>query len=501
MREVGEIGGEAGIWILTIVVILGALPMLMVVYQNLLIMIHFKHDHYDRVVPDNVPRVVILVPAWNEATVLSYSIDAMMALDYLPARLRVVVVDDASTDQTPELMAAKEAEYPGRVLHLRREQGGQGKAHTLNHGLRELLGDDWCEAVLITDADVVFQPTAIRRMARHLADPEVGAVTAYIREASEPATVLNRYIGYEYATAQASARRANNVMGAQACLAGGAQMHSRANIEALGGRIDSSTLAEDTVTTFETQLRGKKVVFDGNAECLAEEPAEIAALWRQRLRWARGNIQVTRRYRSVFFRRSSVHGLGGIAFGISWYCVLLLPVLAVAACISLIALWAVRFDQAGLAFRLLWIFNAAGYLLLTTYTLLIDTRMARRSWFQAFTFPGLINLVIIAWILVPDPTHHLVQQMSNAVGLGWSDQTQRLLALSVYCWVALCIPAAWLVYRIDKAGLGRTARSALTVVGFGPLLCAVTVAAYWSEVRGLTATWDKTEKVGRVSVA
>jgi len=489
-----------GLWTLTTVVIFGAVPMLVVIYQNVLIMLHYRHDHYDAADPEHLPRVAVLVPAWNEATVLRYSVDAMMALEYPADRLRVVVVDDASTDGTPELMAAKEAAYPGRVVHLRREHGGQGKAHTLNHGLRELLADDWCEAVLITDADVVFQATAIRRMARHLADPEVGAVTAYIREASEPATVLNRYIGYEYATAQASARRAHNVMRAQACLAGGAQLHSRANLEALGGQIDDTTLAEDTVTTFETQLRGKRVVFDGNAECLAEEPAEIAPLWRQRLRWARGNLQVTRRFRGVFFRRSREHGLGGIAFGISWYSVLLLPMLAIAACLSLVALWAVRFDQADLAFRWLWIFNAAGYVLLTTYTLLIDTRMARRSWFQAITFPGLINLAIIAWVLVPAPSHEVAEQAAAEAGVGWSEELQRWLALGVYSWVALCIPAAWLVYRIDKAGFSRTGRVALTVVGFGPLLCAVTVAAYWAEARGIATTWEKTDKRGRVTV-
>jgi cellulose synthase/poly-beta-1,6-N-acetylglucosamine synthase-like glycosyltransferase len=434
----------------------------------------------------------------NEAAVLRYSIDAMMALDYPPDRLRVVVVDDASTDETPALMAAKEAEYPGRVVHLRREHGGQGKAHTLNHGLRELLADDWFEAVLITDADVVFLPSSIRQMARHLADPEVGAVTGYIREASRPATGLNRYIGYEYATAQASARRANNVLGAQACLAGGAQLHSRANIEAIGGQIDSTTLAEDTVTTFLTQLAGKRVVFDGNAQCLAEEPAQVTALWKQRLRWARGNIQVTGRFHHIFFRRSPDHGLGGWAFGLAWYSVLLLPLLSLAACASLVALWAVRFEQADVAFRALWIFNAAGFLMMTAYTLLIDLQMARRSWFQAVTFQGLVNLAIVAWVLVPEPMHALVRQVSVESGLGWSDQTRKALALAVYLWVALCIVAGWLVYRVDRAGFERTARALLVVVGFGPLLCAVTVAAYWSHLRGASTAWDKTEKTGKL---
>ena len=122
------------------------------------------------------------------------------------------MVDDASTDDTPVVAAAKAEQYPGRVVHLRREKGGQGKAHTLNHGLAIILEDDWMEALLITDADVIFTPDSLRKMTRHLADPEVGAVTAYIKEGSRPGNYMTRFIGYEYITAQAAARRGQNVL-------------------------------------------------------------------------------------------------------------------------------------------------------------------------------------------------------------------------------------------------------------------------------------------------
>ena len=174
------------------------------------------------------------------------------------------------------------------MVHLRREQGGQGKAHTLNHGLRHVLAEPWAEAVLIMDADVVYEQRALRYMTRHLADPDVGAVTAYIKEGSQPANWMNKFISYEYIAAQAAARRGQNTIGVLACLAGGAQLHSRENIEAIGGEIDTTSLAEDTFTTFATQLNGKRVVFDGNAVVWAEEPSTIDGLWKQRLRWARG---------------------------------------------------------------------------------------------------------------------------------------------------------------------------------------------------------------------
>ena len=81
------------------------------------------------------PRTAILIPAWNEHAVIGTSIDRLMLLDYPPESLRIYVVDDASTDATPQVIQAKAAQYPGHVFHLRRDKGGEGKARTLNHGL------------------------------------------------------------------------------------------------------------------------------------------------------------------------------------------------------------------------------------------------------------------------------------------------------------------------------------------------------------------------------
>ncbi len=220
---------QGGDWILFILVVVGAFPELAASWQFLLVAAHFWRNHYGACEPV-FPRTAVLVPAWNEAAVIGVSIDRLMALEYPKEALRVYLVDDASTDNTPEVAAAKAAEYPGQVIHLRRSKGGQGKAHTLNHGLAIILEDDWMEALLITDADVIFTPDSLRKMARHLADPQVGAVTAYIKEGSRPGNYLTRFIGYEYITAQAASRRGQNVLGAIACLAGGAQLHTRTNL-------------------------------------------------------------------------------------------------------------------------------------------------------------------------------------------------------------------------------------------------------------------------------
>ena len=244
-------------WLLVCLVMLAAVPLLVADYQFLLAGLHFRRLHYAKCAP-YLPRVAVVIPAWNEAAVIGTSVDRLMHLDYPLSALRIFVVDDASTDATPEVVAARAAEYPGNVVHLRRDRGGEGKAATLNHGLDQVLADDWAQAILIIDADVIYEPVSLRRMTRHLADPEVGSVTAYIKEGSRPGNYMTRFIGYEYIVASAAARRSQEVLGAIACLAGGAQLHSRENLEALGGRVDTGTLAEDTVTTFQTQLGGRR---------------------------------------------------------------------------------------------------------------------------------------------------------------------------------------------------------------------------------------------------
>lgn len=489
-------------WVVSAPILIGTLPIVCSVVQFVLVAVHGWFSHYDLADPSFAPRVAVLVPAWNEAPVLDFSVDRMMAMDYPPDRLRLVVVDDASTDETPELLLAKERSYPGRLIVLRRQQGGQGKAHTLNHGLDVLMEDDWAQAVLITDADVVFAPDAIARMARHLADPDVGAVTAFIREASQPPNWMSRYIGYEYATAQLAARRAQNVVGAQACLAGGAQLLSRENLEGLGGRVDTETLAEDTVTTLLTQLRGRTVIFDPNAQCYAEEPASITGLWKQRLRWSRGNLQVSRRFRSIFFRPSRIHHLGNVWFGLQWYSTLLLPAFMILTSAVLVALWFVSRHDAMLLFRLLWGVTALAFVFTTTFTLLLDRGVARRSWRQALAFPGLVNLAIIVWILVPGPMRILVRMVCETLGLGWSDHTRSLLALAAYVWGSACMASAWALYRLDRYRIAqRLMPVLLLIVGFGPLLCSITLAAYVAQFRGAATTWDKTEKTGKVGVS
>ena len=163
-------------------------------------------------------------------------------------------------------------------------------------------------------------------------------------------------------------------MGGLACMAGGAQLHSRENLLAIGGAIDTSTLAEDTYTTIKTQLAGRRVLIDANAVVWAEEPDSVAALWKQRLRWGRGNLQITGGLPpSVVPARPQSRCSATSPFGVLWFSIALMPLFMIAglgrAGRTLSMLWP---PWAPTAFAVLWSVTFVSYLFQTLFSFAID---------------------------------------------------------------------------------------------------------------------------------
>ncbi len=475
--------------LLTLLVLLGTVPVLAGGYQFLVLAfsVFFTHLERTRV---HLPRVSVLVPAWNEGAVIGTTLDRLMRLGYPKDRLRIYVIDDASSDETPNIVVERSKRWPRNIFHVRRVAGGEGKAHTLNYGLRQLWRSSWTEAVLIMDADVIYTRSSLRRMARHLADPEVGAVTAYIKEGSRRPSYIQRFVTFEYITATGAARRAQNVLGFLACLSGGAQLHSRENMLAIGGKIFDDTLAEDTFTAFKTQLSGRKALFEPNAIVYAEEPATLDMLWKQRLRWARGNVQVTQVFKRLWFRRSEHPTLGSASMAVLWFSLFLMPLLQIGTAIGLLGLWLTDAPLAWMIFRAYWIVAALVYLLVTIASTVIDPDSARKSWREGILFPGLLSFVVIVYSLFPP----LLQPLIALAPQTLCDVTMPVL----YSWTAGCMLASYAALIAERRGNPRLAKALVYFAGYGPFLCAVTFAAYIKELSGADRTWDKTIKTGQV---
>jgi chlorobactene glucosyltransferase len=117
----------------------------------------------DLPLPPAAPRVAIILPVRDEAANIDAVVASLLAQEGVDAE--VLVLDDGSTDATPDLLAAWAAREPR--LRVRRiealPEGWAGKAHALHTG----VGLTTAEWLLFTDADTRHSPATLRRMLGH----------------------------------------------------------------------------------------------------------------------------------------------------------------------------------------------------------------------------------------------------------------------------------------------------------------------------------------------
>jgi cellulose synthase/poly-beta-1,6-N-acetylglucosamine synthase-like glycosyltransferase/spore germination protein YaaH/peptidoglycan/xylan/chitin deacetylase (PgdA/CDA1 family) len=240
--------------------------------------------------PETGPLVSVLIPCFNEEKVIAASVARILESHW--SRLEVVVLDDGSSDDTS---GEVERHFGGdpRVRLMRFPNGG--KALALNRGLDQVRG----EIIVALDADTLFAPSTIARLARWFADPRVGAVAGNALVGNRR-NIITRWQALEYVTAQNLERRALAALGAVTVVPGAVGAWRRAALEQLGG-YPSDTLAEDQDLTMAVQAAGWRVEFDPDARAYTEAPETVAGLLKQRFRWSFGTLQCIWKHRDATF--------------------------------------------------------------------------------------------------------------------------------------------------------------------------------------------------------
>ena len=128
---------------------------------------------------EGTPTVTLIVAAHNEENVIERRLQNLLALDYPPERLQIVVASDASSDRTDELVEQVIAHEP-RVRLLRCPRGGKVAAQ--NRAVRETES----ELLAFSDANAQWRPDALRKLVANFADPDVAYVCGgHFYEASD----------------------------------------------------------------------------------------------------------------------------------------------------------------------------------------------------------------------------------------------------------------------------------------------------------------------------
>ncbi len=245
------------------------------------------------------PKVAVLVPAYNEEKVIERTIRSVLALKY--PNMRVIVIDDGSTDGTLDVARAefREEQRSGEVLILTKPNSG--KAEALNFGL-ERLSDE--EIFVGIDADTVIAPDAVSRLVPHFIDPKVGAVAGNAKVGNR-VNLWTRWQALEYITSQNFERRALNTLGAVSVVPGAIGAWRIAAVREAGG-YHTDTVAEDADLTMAILRLGYRVEYEDLALAYTEAPTNANGLMRQRFRWSFGILQAVWKHRGAFARSGAL---------------------------------------------------------------------------------------------------------------------------------------------------------------------------------------------------
>ena len=248
--------------------------------------------------PGYTPSVAVLIPAYNEETVIVRTIRSVLYSDY--KNLHIIVIDDGSLDRTAEVAReAYAAEIAsGRVQVLSMPNGG--KAAALNFAL-----DRMTEEVYVgIDADTVIAADAISKLIPHFEDPRIGAMAGNAKVGNR-VNLWTRWQALEYITSQNFERRALDLFHVVTVVPGAIGAWRTAPVKAAGG-YPLNTVAEDADLTMNLLEQGLQVNYEDRALAYTEAPIDAKGLMRQRFRWSFGTLQAIWKHRAAFVRNKAM---------------------------------------------------------------------------------------------------------------------------------------------------------------------------------------------------
>ncbi|MBM3282089.1 MAG: glycosyltransferase family 2 protein [Candidatus Diapherotrites archaeon] len=239
------------------------------------------------------PSVTVLIPAYNRGESLLTCITKIKALQY-PKKIQIIVINDASTDQTRELLSNIKGI---QTIHLSKNGG---KANALNMGLSKAKG----EIVAVVDGDSYPNEDALMRSIPHFKKENVGAVTSIVR-VNNPNGMLQKIQEVEYAIGFGLYNTVLSSMDSLFVTPGPFSIYQRKVLERTKG-FDTRAITEDMEITFHLHQLGYRIIMDPEVHVYSDVPTSVHALFRQRIRWFRGGLETLYKYRNNLFSKSKL---------------------------------------------------------------------------------------------------------------------------------------------------------------------------------------------------
>ena len=238
------------------------------------------------------PAVTLIISAHNEAAVIREKLRNSSSLEYPREKLDIIVVSDASTDRTDDIVRQEQAS-DGRI-RLLRQPTRKGKSAGLNTAVDMAKG----EIVVFSDANAIYDRTALLELVRPFHDPRIGYVVGAALYTHETGSAAAQSEGI-YWRLELRLKRLESELG---CVVGG-----DGAIYAIRRSLFQPLRADDIsdfVNPLQIVARGYRGCFKGAARCYERPGGSFAEEFRRRRRIVNRSWRAVRRYTSLLdFRR------------------------------------------------------------------------------------------------------------------------------------------------------------------------------------------------------
>ena len=226
---------------------------------------------------DNLPSCTLVITAYNEQDFIREKIQNTFALEYPDGELEIVFITDGSDDKTPDIIS----EYP--QIRLMHQSARLGKVAAIHRAVESVTS----EIIIFTDANTTLNKLALVNIARHYADPKVGAVAGEKRvqseaEADAGAAGEGFYWKYE-STLKKWDSELYSVVGAAG------ELFSVKS--SLYEPVSKASILDDFMISMKIAAKGYRIVYEPEAYAIESASENITEELKRKVRIAAGGIQ------------------------------------------------------------------------------------------------------------------------------------------------------------------------------------------------------------------
>ncbi|EJO5347867.1 glycosyltransferase family 2 protein [Clostridium botulinum] len=326
---------------------------------------------------EDYPKVSILVPAHNEEKVIGRTVKSILLLNYSKDKMELIVINDNSSDGTRKILENIQREYKYykfKIINTDSITGGKGKSNALNIGYKHSSGD----FIAVYDADNTPDKNALKYLMQTIIqDENLGAVIGKFRTRNKDRNILTRFINIETLSFQWMCQAGRWNLLNLCTIPGTNFLVKRHVIEKLNGW-DPNAIAEDTEISFRMYELGYKIRFVPSSITWEQEPETLKVWFKQRNRWAKGNIYVLLKYLKNMFKGNSKDIMFDIFYFFSVYFLFLSSVI-ISDVLFIVSIFSDISIHVTGNFNVLWILAYILFVLEVSLTLTLEKGESNRK--------------------------------------------------------------------------------------------------------------------------